>query len=262
MKITPRSVLKSLIRNTLNKVGFDLVPYPLQSWYLLRAELIPLFSALDINCVIDVGAHNGSYGAFLRDIGYKQFIVSFEPMRTNFELLKARSQGDAKWRAFPYALGEESTHRELNVTHETTFSSFLTPNARHFAGMSKIERTEQVEVRRLDTILDESLAGVEDARLFLKMDTQGWDLHVLEGAKGILDRVLALQSEVSVQPIYSGMTSYLECIGQIARKGFVPVACVPVSRGPRRDLIEFDYLMVRATASPNTFGEGGRTDSR
>jgi hypothetical protein len=100
-------------------------------------------------------------------------------------------------------------------------------------------------MKRLDAILDQTTQGIANPRIFLKMDTQGWDLNVLAGATGILDRILALQSEISVKHIYDGMTDYTDSIAAMSGMGFDPVALIPVSREFGLRVIEFDCLMVR-----------------
>jgi hypothetical protein len=53
-------------------------------------------------------------------------------------------------------------------------------------------------------------------RVFLKTDTQGYDLKVLAGARRTLDRTIGIQIELSVVAIYEGMPSYVEAIAMLA----------------------------------------------
>jgi FkbM family methyltransferase len=207
--------------------------------------------------VLDVGAHTGEYGDFLRDIGYDGWIVSFEPVEDNFETLRRRTAEDSKWSAYQFALGAEEKSMAMNVTRSRVFSSFHEPNAfckGQFQERGAVERRELVTMRRLDRVFDEVLPPIADPRVYLKMDTQGWDLQVLEGATGMLDRVAGLQSEVSVQKIYSGMPGYLDSLAVMERLGFELVELVPVSRKDNLAVIEFDALMIRRAgmrASPS-----------
>lgn len=246
---------KNLFRAILARFGRDIAPHPLDEWYLLRNELQQLFTLLGINCVVDAGAHTGEYGTFLRHIGYRGFILSFEPVKESYEQLKARVRHDPRWRAFPYALGCENTSQLINVTRATVFSSFLPPSELSsglFSNAGDVERTERVSVFKLDSVLDECLSGISEPRIYLKMDTQGWDLHVLAGSSGVLDRVLALQSEISVQNIYAGMSSYLDSLDRMAKLGFKPSAFVPVSRDAGLGVVEFNCVMVRAHSQVQT----------
>jgi FkbM family methyltransferase len=79
---------------------------------------------LSIDCVIDVGANHGQYGEFLRDIGYKGWIVSFEPVRAVFEDLSRHAEKKPPWRVFQYALGSENGQAEINVNLYDDMTSF------------------------------------------------------------------------------------------------------------------------------------------
>src|SRR5205814_5174916 len=82
------------------------------------------------------------------------------------------------------------------------------------------ERTEEVEVRCLDTILATCLDGIQSPRIYLKMDTQGFDLEVVRGAESVLARIVALQTEVSFRSIYNEMPGFSESINELQIRGF------------------------------------------
>jgi FkbM family methyltransferase len=220
----------------------------------LDIHLLHLFTSLSINCVIDVGAYEGTYGRELRHMGYKGHIVSFEPVPENFAVLARVSSGDDRWRVFPYALGERSGQADMNVFSGGTFHSLLTPSEYGLSAFEeklRLVRIERVKIRRLDDVLDECLAGIPAPRLFLKMDTQGYDLAVLEGAEIMLSRVVALQTEVALHPIYQDMRSTLtNTVPELQRRGFGVTGLFPVTRDQRDGLqiIELDCVMVRSNA--------------
>jgi FkbM family methyltransferase len=147
-----------------------------------------------IGTVLDVGAHAGEYATFLRGIGYDGAIVSYEPVRETFERLAAASVADEGWTAHRLALGDRDGSATIHVARSSDFSSFRRFSdygSATFATAARVERREAVESRRLDGVLDQH---VRDAAtpILLKLDTQGWDMQVLEGAGGILDHVAAL----------------------------------------------------------------------
>jgi len=220
----------------------------------MGADLLKMFERLRINCVLDVGAHRGGYAAFLRDVGYRGHIVSFEPISDNYQVLYSRCADDPKWHVYRVALGDRDSVQEMNVFHETQLCSFLTPNDYCSAHMNRgemVRGTERVDLRRLDTIFDEYLAGIEAPRIYLKIDTQGYDLKVLAGCGRRIDQVLALQSELSVKPIYNGMVSYLEALPKFRELGFEVSGMYPVNLDVSFRVIEFDCVMVRQ----QSFGE-------
>jgi hypothetical protein len=106
-----------------------------------------------------------------------------------------------------------------------------------------------VSVRRLDGLLDEVVAGIDDPRIFLKMDTQGYDLRVFAGAGDRIKDVLGLQSEISSVPLYEGMPRMAEAIATYEAGGFETTGIFPVTRDPERlRIIEFDIIMIRVEA--------------
>jgi FkbM family methyltransferase len=239
-------------------MGYDILPYPINEWLeqrlTLGKHLHEILSRYRINCVIDVGAHYGEYASFLREIGYTGKIVSFEPVRANFEQLQSRSMKDSKWEVHHMALGSEDATMEINVCHETELSSFLTPNAycaSHIGQTDLVAGTEQVQVKTIASVFETCVAGVVEPRVYLKLDTQGYDLKVLETAAGYLDRIIALQCELSIKPIYQAMPSYLEALQSIGEMGFEMTGVFPVNRDRSLRLIEVDCVMLRRGVGGN-----------
>jgi hypothetical protein len=83
------------------------------------------------------------------------------------------------------------------------------------------------------------------SRPYLKLDTQGYDVEVLKGGAAVMQKIVALQSECSVQPIYEGMLNFSDSIAFIESFGFQLSGIFPVVT-IRHRLIEFDCVMVRA----------------
>lgn len=226
---------KYAVRRLLWSVGLDLVKdHPDNS---LPSYLRMLFRELDIDCVLDVGGHWGEFGIGLRTFGYKGRIVSFEPVAENFELLQRAAARDARWEVHHMAIGSEEGEAEINVTEGTGFSSFLQPIDRG------VKAREPVRVRRLDRIFHDIVPP--EQRVFLKLDTQGYDLEVMRGASGILDRIVALVTEMSIIPIYEKSTHYVTAMSEFEKLGFHPSAMYAILNRREHRLMEFDCVMVR-----------------
>ncbi|MGO9527578.1 MAG: FkbM family methyltransferase [Verrucomicrobiia bacterium] len=97
--------------------------------------------------------------------------------------------------------------------------------------------------RRLDDVLDEVAPDCHRKRIFLKMDTQGYDLKVFKGLGNKLDHIVAIQSEVSLIPIYENMPHRTDSISLYERAGFGVAGLFPVTLDACR-VIEHDCLMV------------------
>jgi len=200
-----------------------------------------LLERLRIDCVIDVGANRGQFATEVRRLGFRGRIVSFEPVAGEYAVLRKRFAGDTMWRGFPYALGQEDKAAEMSVFNDlTVMSSLLTP-----IGKQKNVQLQPVEVKRLDGLLPGVLPDLKDARIFLKMDTQGFDLEVFKGARGVLERIFGLQSELSIRPLYRDMPHYLEALSVYESAGFDLSNLTVVSRTSATDLQELNCFMVK-----------------
>jgi FkbM family methyltransferase len=239
-------VLKKFIRRNIRMLGWDVRRF--DRLLALDTFLPELFEAFGVNCVLDIGAHIGNYGASLRSIGYGGRIVSFEPVEENFSELARRTNGDQNWEAFPYALGAESGSAEINVSKASSFSSFLPANQR---GLSKdtniaVRKTQTVQVCRLDEVFNTVTSGIEEPRVYLKMDTQGWDLEVFRGSSGCLNQIVALQSELSLRAMYERMTGWQEMLSEYEQAGFAVSGMFSCSHEGEFLLYELDCVMVRS----------------
>jgi FkbM family methyltransferase len=207
-----------------------------------------LLVTCQIDCVLDVGAHYGEFGRLLREIGYQGRIISFEPLPANFQRLLREIGHDSAWQAYNVALGSRAGRAELHTTRATNFSSFLYPSdyaSATFAEQVAITHHIPVPIETLDTFLLPNNADRSQPHLFLKLDTQGWDLEVLRGAQHCLPAIVALQTELSLQALYEGMTPFIEMLDQLTSLGFEVSAFFPVVRDAALRLIEVDCVMVR-----------------
>jgi FkbM family methyltransferase len=206
---------------------------------------------LEINCVLDVGANKGQFARRLRRLGFAGRIASFEPVPGLLTKLRSSAESDPDWFVHPFALGESDGTAEINVV-PGKMSSMREPSdfGREWATKLRDTHPETIEVRRLDSVLDEATAGLRDPRILLKLDTQGFDLQAFRGAGSRQAEMLALQSELACVPIYDGMPRMPEQLSEYESAGFEISGLFPVTRHRQTmRVIEFDVLMVRPDAS-------------
>lgn len=243
--------LKRLIQRATRVVGLHVGRYPPVD--SLAYHLRTVLRELEIDCVLDVGAHEGEFAGSLRDLGYTGDIVSFEPVRASFEALTRARGFDRGWRGHNVALGAEDGELEMNIYRGSVFNSFLKPavdGTTRFRADTEVLRVEKVPVRRLESVIDEILAERPEARLFLKVDTQGYDLQVVRGAGRRLDAIRALQTELAARSTYAGMPSLPEALRELNALGFELTGMFPVARElDHLRVIELDCVMCRKPAS-------------
>ncbi len=245
--------VKRAIGRIARKCGYEVIPSYQLSETPLAHHLQELFARLHIDLVVDVGAHYGEYAHFLREVvGYRDSILSVEPISENFKILERTRESDRNWVGVNVALGPANTRMKINVTKDTQFASFKTPSQ---AGLlatgntqmranASVERTEEVEVLRLDELLTKHCTERPDAKIYLKLDTQGFDLQVIAGFGEARNRILAMQSEISMLPLYEGMPTYARSIETFGDLGFDVTGFFPVARDEMLRVIEFDCTLI------------------
>jgi FkbM family methyltransferase len=246
-------IVKNSVLRVSRSLGYDIVPLREMKERDFALHLGELLRRLEIDCVLDVGANTGQYRDFLREkVLYAGPIVSFEPVSRHVALLKARAQADRDWHIEGYALGACEGTAPINVMTSDQFTSFLEPDHSRvgdYAGLNERSEVETVTVCTLDVVLPELQKRFGFARPYLKLDTQGFDLEVLRGARKTLGEVRALQTEASVIGIYKGMPGYLDALRYLDERGFDVTGFYPVSRDNSLRLVEFDCVMINRVAA-------------
>lgn len=203
---------------------------------------------------LDVGANRGQFRDLLRDeADFHGPIDSYEPEPGLARALLARSPADPRWRIHPVGLAAAEGHLDLHVTDFDQCTSFREPDPGQpaiYTELNRVGRTVQVPVRTLGGELARIASEDPEARLFLKLDTQGFDLEVLRGASPeALRRVVVLQTEVSLVPIYQGAPRWLEALAACEALGFEVSGLFPVVRDPATGrIVEYDAVLVRPGA--------------
>lgn len=188
-----------------------------QSDKIRRLKLIKHF---EINTIIDVGANVGKYVLEMRELGFKGKIISFEPLSLAYKKLKFVSSKDKDWDIVNVALGEKNEIAEINIAGNIDSSSLLNMLPSHLksAPETKYIGKETIKVITLDSIFKEFYK--KDSKIYMKIDTQGFEKSVLEGARNSLGKIIGLQLEMSIIPLYENSPTYLEMIKYIYDLGF------------------------------------------
>lgn len=206
--------MKNLIKKLFNTAGFHFGKIN-----VLNSQSFQIVSALkshDINLVFDIGANIGQFASELRRSGYKGRIVSFEPLPQAFEALNKLAHNDADWIIHPRcAVGNNIGVVEINVAENSVSSSILPMLDIHekIAPQSKYTHKEFVHITTLDSILD--LYIKPNDKLFIKVDTQGYEWSVLDGASKTLEVCKGVLLELSLIPLYEEQRLWIDFIKRL-----------------------------------------------
>jgi FkbM family methyltransferase len=134
---------------------------------------------------IDVGAHVGRHGLeMIKCVAPGGFVLMFEPLPEQFSGLDACIRADhemAKHAAvYPYALSDKVGETEFCVAVDCPGYSGI--RERRYDTPTRVQRI-QVPARRLDDEVG-SLKRVD----YIKIDTEGGEWHVLQGAAETIKR--------------------------------------------------------------------------
>ena len=256
-------LLKNLINGGLRLAGFRLVRNNPLTLSPEDIGLRQLLAQLGISVVFDVGAHSGQYATRLRNIGYRGRIVSFEPQATVFAVLNEQARLDPQWEAVRLALGDRETEQDLNISQNSWSSSFLSvsPNILEVEpGIAKT-KVERVLIKTLDQVCHRFIESSD--RVFLKIDAQGYEPKILNGAHAFLSRCEAVQMEMALFPSYQGQQSFSEMMEFMSKSGF---SLAHLERGFWDDrtgyLIEVDGVFVRTKDLDRAFRDASSNHAR
>ena len=245
MRSFMRRRLKRHILGVFHKRGFHLVR---DGFHIERDfDFAPaLRSYFAINKVLDVGANIGQYAEDIRSQGYKGDIISFEPVTAAFHELEKRSRNDIHWITRNAGLSDYDGRATINVSNDTSFSSMLDPlpNLTKAYPESAHVSKEQVTVHKLDSIFSEYYEAGD--KVLLKIDAQGYENKILEGASRSLDNIIGVQLELSLMLNYEGALPIMEMVNLLARKGYTLVLLEPLQHNLKlNDLSEADGMFFR-----------------
>ncbi len=168
---------------------------------------------------VDCGAR-GVANRFQRVFRTAEYI-GFEPDADECARLEAKRK--KRRRYYPLALAGQPGRRRLHVTRSPACSSLLPPSSAfvdRFLGCGAL--FEVVADREVETVtLDQHLSaeGIADVDV-LKLDTQGSELEILEGADQTLRSVLAIQVEVEFSPMYQDQPLFGQVDAFLRERGF------------------------------------------
>lgn len=154
------------------------------------AEVKQRIPHLEGKTIFDVGAHIGMTAIEFSDVYPNAVVHAFEPGAENMRRLEANLVGKPEVRRHKIAFGEEVGSAKLLVEADH-------PSMARIGGSGG--PTEEVRVDTIDNFCAQN--GIKQIDL-LKIDTEGFELKVLSGAKEMLRKgaIGVLKAECSIDP--------------------------------------------------------------
>lgn len=168
-------------------------------------------------CLVDVGARGGIDPRW-KPHHHQISVIAFEPDETEVAALRLKTY-DYPIKFLPVALGAHNNQAAtLRLTRQPGCSSTLQPNLAlcrkyEFGPNMEVISELPVVLHRMDSVLNEQ----PDV---MKIDTQGTELHILQGAGDLLDACLAVEAEVEFDHQYIGQPLFADVDAFMRSKGF------------------------------------------
>ncbi len=212
------SKIKTAIQNLFRKYGYEIHRY--QDAFRNQQELL---SGIEAPVVFDAGAHHGYVSTFYRDLFPKGSIYAFEPFPESFNILTKRTASSPTIHAFNMALSNGSGTAEFHVNPSSATNSLLPtdPQAPQIWGKGLLETYDKIKVQTI-TIDDFCRTHGIDRIHLLKLDVQGAEPLVLEGARQFLDsgKIDLIYTEIITMPSYSGQMELHDFLTMLHEYGF------------------------------------------
>jgi FkbM family methyltransferase len=198
--------------------------------------------------VIDVGSNRGQFAVFARRRWPDARLLCFEPLPGPRDVLTQMADDLGNAAVLPYALGNESGEQRMHVARSDDSSSLLLATRRQVEAFPDTVEVDElvVDVRRLDDLIE-----VDDLShpILVKIDVQGAELDVLNGAVGLLEVVRDILVECSLAELYAGQPLIDETILFAREQGFYVIGVSPPSLAPDSTPLQCDVLFSRAGAA-------------
>jgi FkbM family methyltransferase len=193
--------------------------------YDSESNLIKSINFFKIKSVIDVGANEGQFVLKLLRKGFKGNILSFEPLTVSHKKLLLNAKKNKKIISWSVAekcgLGSNNFSDHIFVSRHSESSSLLKilPKHTNLKPLSKIISTEKINIKKLDNFY----ADISKLKknIFLKIDTQGYEMEVLKGATKTLKLITGLIVEVSLVKLYEKQPLWLDIVNFLKKRNFI-----------------------------------------
>lgn len=195
--------------------------------------------------LFDIGANKGDYSIMVSKRNPKSTIYSFEPSKSTFDLLKVNVKEFTNIVPIKLAFGSEKKEMTLFYDSETSALASLYKRDLSHLGL-KFDNSEVIQVSTIDEWVDENNIEPE----FIKIDVEGFELSVLQGAVKTLKNVIAIQFEfggtaIDAKTFFKDYWEFFQRINfEIYR--YAPLGLIPINYySEKQELFEYmNYLAI------------------
>ena len=179
-----------------------------------------------IKTIIDVGAHKGEFAQNALQIESVNKIIAFEPQKKIFSLLKEKFSDNDKVVLNNFALSEKVEKRIMKINKMTATSTLnheINDDSLYFKFKNfllyqkkSIIAEEEIETTTFDAFFH---GKTFDENTLLKIDTEGYEIHVLKGSEQKIKEVKYILIENQFSNMYKNV-NFKDCHNFLTDKNF------------------------------------------
>lgn len=180
----------------------------------VQSDIKRLLPAARFSVILDVGANIGQSAIPLAEAHPAATVHCFEPSKSNYERLAKAAARFERIKPHNVGAGDVEATKHLAIAERSTRHHILDTE-------SHATPTETVQVITIDGFCEENSIGHVD---YLKIDTEGYDLNVLLGARNLLldNRIDFVQVEAGFGPKNTTHAPYSIIAQQLEQLGYFP----------------------------------------
>lgn len=201
----------------------------------------------DVRTVVDVGAHSGQFALFALERFPRAKLICFEPQDApRQKLTEVLGPDNERTTIVPSALSSATGSAEMHVSRADDSSSLLPIGRAQVVAFPGTEEaaTDLVTVDTLDSVIP----SVTSPSL-LKIDVQGTELSVLEGATRLLQSITHVLVEASFTELYEGQPLASDVIAFLNDQGFDLTGAFDMKHDIAGHCLQADLLFRRREAA-------------
>lgn len=192
-----------------------------------------------LKTIVDVGSHYGEFIARFISLAPDK-IYSFEPNKISYDILKKNFSSEII-NIYNFGVGDENETKLLSLKRNSLMDSFLEEKKTIIFYLKKIifgsdihhKNNQTIEIKKLDSlIVDLNIKNID----LLKIDVEGYELFVLNGAKKTLTITKYILIEIHDFNQYQGYKSN-DIINKLRMSGFKKIKSFRFITGTYRDVL-------------------------
>jgi FkbM family methyltransferase len=180
--------------------------------------------------VLDCGANIGDLKLSLDELGVNSLYIAFEPSPSEYECLTKNAPNS---KVYNIGLWNKQAELDFYISTMNADSSFIEPDA--YSGKITIPAKRLDEVYLSESIID-----------LLKLEAEGAEIEVIEGAEGILSKTRYIAADLGFER--KGKSTLPDVTNYLLQKGFEIVAF----SSPRIVVLFKNTKLLKSTAMVET----------